>query len=525
MALISIHKKGLSMKKILLLNFLILMFVNIQSQEIKKDSNKKVKTVIKSKAPKEDKSNTYKVKKEKFKITFKSKGQLVPTKFQTISLNPKKWNLFKITKLKKHGDMIKKGESIIEFDQKPLDKNIKQQEHLLIVSQLTLKESLLKLEEMKSSQEINLETVNKKSKRLNEDIKEYFKNGQKWDKKFNEDYRKRVAEYLLYNMEELRQLEKMYKEDDLTEETEEIILTRQKNSVNHMKLWASHSDYRSKQFNIKYLPRMSEDQKSLLKQDKISLKTLKESIPLAIGILEKGIEKQKETILDLKINLKKLSADKQLFNIKATMNGIVYYGQLNGEGWLNAQNSANSLKIHLNARLFTTMMTIVSSDKLIVYSQILENQLRWMNENLKGKMNPIAYPNQKYSCKLLKIKKIPSSKLKFNTHFSIKPLSKTPSDLYPGYNVNLKFTPVDLNDVISIPLPFLHEEDELKFVYLKSDNELKFIKREITTGLKNKKTILVTNGLTLDDILLKKKPKKEAAKKTKKAESNQKDEK
>ena len=45
-----------------------------------------------------------------------------------------------------------------------------------------------------------------------------------WEKQRSESAVRRSQERLLYEEEELDQLEKMYKADDLTEETEEIIL-------------------------------------------------------------------------------------------------------------------------------------------------------------------------------------------------------------------------------------------------------------------------------------------------------------
>ena len=45
------------------------------------------------------------------------------------------------------------------------------------------------------------------------------------------DVVKKAKDYLEYQKEELRQLEKMYGADDLTEETEEIVLKRQRDAV------------------------------------------------------------------------------------------------------------------------------------------------------------------------------------------------------------------------------------------------------------------------------------------------------
>ena len=45
----------------------------------------------------------------------------------------------------------------------------------------------------------------------------------------------RQEQYLSYSLEELNQLKKMYEADDLTEETEEIIIQRAQNDVDQAK--------------------------------------------------------------------------------------------------------------------------------------------------------------------------------------------------------------------------------------------------------------------------------------------------
>ena len=53
----------------------------------------------------------------------------------------------------------------------------------------------------------------------------------------------RASNFLEYVQEELKQLEKMYKADDLTEETEEIVLKRARNNVDQMKFFTEMVKY------------------------------------------------------------------------------------------------------------------------------------------------------------------------------------------------------------------------------------------------------------------------------------------
>ena len=63
------------------------------------------------------------------------------------------------------------------------------------------------------------------------DLKRFLENDIDLTKRSAANSLKSSEQTLEYQLEELKQLEKMYKEDDLTEETEEIVLKRQRDAV------------------------------------------------------------------------------------------------------------------------------------------------------------------------------------------------------------------------------------------------------------------------------------------------------
>ena len=69
---------------------------------------------------------------------------------------------------------------------------------------------------------------------------------------------KSSREYLDYTKEELRQLEKMYRSKDLTEETEEIILRRQRFQVESREQYLKEAELQRDQKLKVDLPRQEE---------------------------------------------------------------------------------------------------------------------------------------------------------------------------------------------------------------------------------------------------------------------------
>src|SRR6185503_13684977 len=77
---------------------------------------------------------------------------------------------------------------------------------------------------------------------------------------------KSTEQSLEYVTEELKQLEKMYKADDLTEETEEIILKRAKNDVDRSQFLTEQARLRHERSTTLDIPRNAEQQAHTLRQ-------------------------------------------------------------------------------------------------------------------------------------------------------------------------------------------------------------------------------------------------------------------
>ena len=85
--------------------------------------------------------------------------------------------------------------------------------------------------ELEQSTPLSLASRKRSKEQSEEDLAYFEKTDRTHREKAAKQNLKRSTDYLSYAKEELEQLQKMYAADDLTEETEEIILTRAKNSV------------------------------------------------------------------------------------------------------------------------------------------------------------------------------------------------------------------------------------------------------------------------------------------------------
>src|SRR5574340_381312 len=84
---------------------------------------------------------------------------------------------------------------------------------------------------------MDLAAADRDARELDEDTSYYFKVLRPMAVEMADYGLKSATQYVEYAEEELRQLEKMYKADDLTEETEEIILKRARNELEQVKFY------------------------------------------------------------------------------------------------------------------------------------------------------------------------------------------------------------------------------------------------------------------------------------------------
>src|SRR5690606_1526033 len=145
-----------------------------------------------------------------------------------------------------------------------------------------------------------------------------------------------IGESLAYAEEELNQQKKMYEQDDLTEETEEIVLRRAENTVLRYRWRLEQTEARTARTLDTVLPREHESLKTNLELQQLDWrggeKSLREDLEkkrLAAAAKRREINEQKK-------NLDELEADLAALRVTAPHDGIVYYGMSQRGKWTTA---------------------------------------------------------------------------------------------------------------------------------------------------------------------------------------------
>lgn len=438
------------------------------------------------------------VKKEDFRVTVTLPAVFEGTKLTPVSVDPKAWADLTITSLVPHGTSVKKGTRLVQLDLEKLEDQIEALEAADQTAKLTLQTAIDGLANLEKTTPLSLEAARRAKRQSDEDLDRWIKVGRT---RAEETYKRNVESserQLDYAQEELNQLKKMYEEDDLTEETEEIILKRAQISVDMAKYYLERS-IESRDHALKTsIPRQHQSMLDGNKQATLAYDLAVKTIPRTLALKRLEITKAKE---DAKKASKKLSDLKRdlatLKEISAPADGVVYYGESKQGNWTSAEAAKKLVKGGKLAPK-ATFMTIVGDGGLRVRTSIPEDKLAILRAGAKGHVTPTSNPLLRIPAQLGKIN-YASSPVGFKTTANIEVPEN--SNLMPGMKGSLKFTTADRKGVITVPVSAISREGKKSFVFIPkegADPE----KREVKTAETDGKKIAILKGLAEKDKVL-----------------------
>ena len=203
----------------------------------------------------------------------------------------------------------------------------------------------------------------------------------------------KIAEdYLAYEEEELKQLVKMYEADDLTEETEEIVLRRTRDDVErsrYRRALARQSLEKGLEVDV---PRSQEDVEDALKKASLALQRALTVAETEVAEKEANVEQLDRALRRAEQRLSRLAADQQCMTLTAPISGLVYLGEQQFGKWSNSGPLAARLQPGTNIKPQQVLMTVVEPAVGRIVAMVPEADLQHLAMNRSGKLVVPASP-------------------------------------------------------------------------------------------------------------------------------------
>jgi multidrug resistance efflux pump len=476
--------------------------------EAKPEAKAEAKPAAKEGADEAAKPATHKVKKAPFRIEVNLDGVFEAQNVAEIALRPQEWAMMQVLKAADHGTAVKQGDLVLQIDPEKIDRAISDLRADLQLNEISMKQADQQQAALEKTAPLDMEANERGHRMAEEDWKQYLAVDKPLSLRSAELLLQMNKDFVEYQEEELRQLEKMYKADDLMEETEKIVLKRARDSVARAKFGLERAQAAHDE-SLKFtMPRFEEKLKDATARAEIEFNRAKVNLPLALSKQRLDHEKLKIQRALSEEKLKKLMADRELMTVKAPIDGVLYYGKFVRGKWSTGLGGSDTLRRGAPVLPNDVIMTVVQPRPLAVHITVPEAQLQNIQPGLQGTIEPAAFNQLKLTGMVQRVSAVPISAGSFDSLLTVA-ADAAAGPIVPGMACDVKFVPYKKADALTVPPKsvFTEELDPTKqYVYLVGKDG-KPEKRPVTLGKRNEKQAEVLQGLAEGDVILTEKPK------------------
>jgi len=445
----------------------------------------------------------YTVEEKPFQLKITLNAVFLPTQSTPIRVKPKAWNDFTITTLVNQGAQVKKGDTLIGIDTEKLDKYIEQIEKDQKAAELTLAQTKDDLAQLEITTPIKLEDAARLERETAENLKWYTEIGQPKAIAETKHSVSKLEESLSYAKEELKQLLKMYGEDDKIEETEEIILTRTRNSIANTEFALKNLRINADNTLKTGIPRKLLSHQLAANNAKIANTEAQEKLPRALEQKRLAIAKAIRADQKATEKLAKLKADRTMMNITAPADGLVYYGSIKNGKWSPA---AATKVLNIGAKLpaNTTVLTFIPANTPLELSAFApEASLTALHSKVPAKGYATTAFNrfQTFPIAITEVASYPETNGSFRV--SLKPTLPKGQKIVPGMKATATVISLNLDKALTVPASYLKTAADGSFTVSLKLADGKTDTRTVTIGASNKGNAIITKGLEKGQVIVK----------------------
>jgi HlyD family secretion protein len=250
-----------------------------------------------------------------------------------LKIEPKVWTEFKITEIAEHGSRVSEDDLLVRFDPEDIDRKVDDTRMEIATSAFTLAQAEADLKFLEETSPNKLEALRRSAEIAKQENTYFTQVRRKAGEDTASQALKRSEQILSNQREELKQLARMYEADDVTENTEEIILVRQQDAVAAAEFALRMEVLDHKRTLEVTLPREAKTLADSERDSAINLKKAETDIPRSIALAKLALQNLRATHNRAKETLTELESDRTRFEFKATADGVFYHGPIEGGRW------------------------------------------------------------------------------------------------------------------------------------------------------------------------------------------------
>jgi HlyD family secretion protein len=388
-------------------------------------------------------------------------GRMAP-----LRLDPKAWTELTVLEAIPHGTRVRMGDLLVRLDTTRLQEQIDELEADRPAAEVAIELATAELENLRQTTPSKLETARRSRRVADEDAAYFVATGRERREK-SARFNLKNAEWRLANArEELQQLQKMYDADDLTEETEEIILKRQKFEVEGAELALESTRLATERELGTMIPRELENLQAAKRDQELALALAEETTPDLLARKTAEVEKLRRERRKADRRLADLRQDLQSSVIRAPFDGFAYHGACENGRWTTGAGVGKRLVPGGKLQPNEILLTVVAETPLHLRAVVPETDLSRLPAGTAGQVSPTADPRRKLPVHLRELGTVPLPAGGFDARVAFDdPTAPATARLTPGMTGKLTFENVRPNALL-VPKEAVFGEGDQRFVHL-----------------------------------------------------------
>ncbi len=397
-----------------------------------------------------------------------------------------------ILKVAAAGEIVQKGDLLFSLDKAPIEKQIVALENDLRVARATAEKQAADLAIGATSDALALQQAQTALKDAEAALKSFEEVDGKHMVAQVELNVKFMEDALHDQTEELAQLEKMYKSEELTNATSEIVVRRAKRNLERTRTALEMG--RTEATNVKNVryPQMRQTHVHAIEVARNGLDSVKAAQALSKVQREVEAAKSKAALAQLEEQAAKLKHDLAAFEWRAPIDGRVFYGQFQHGTWATCEQVTPMLQPGEKAQAGQVLLT-VCGPRIRARADLAEADYFDVGTGLEALVAPAAAPEAKAEGTIQKksttaAQKGPGASFELRIDFK-----EPPADLLPGMKGKATIKGKELKDVVLIPSTAVASQAGKCTLNVSKDG--KTAPREVTVGKSDGKMTQIKTGL------------------------------
>jgi HlyD family secretion protein len=441
-----------------------------------------------------------------FRLEARLDGVFESPALTEVRIDAKRWGQFTVESAVPHGTRVNKGDVLVRLETAKLDDQIRDLEiggriaalaHGLLEREVALLEKATPLQ---------LELARRARRIAAEDLARYESKERRLAEAEN-DVMLKISAFRRENAEEeLDQLEKMYTQDDLTEETEEIVLKRARFEAELARFFGELMKDRHERIAAFELPRRLDVVQKANLLAALDLERAEVALPIALDKLTLELERSTNERRKAAEQLAEYKSDRSTLPLVAPTDGIVYYGRWQQGKWVESEQVAGRLRPGGKLEPQAVLFTIVGAGRPFVRAALPEKEFFKVAADATARIVPKAFADVRLPGRVRSVSTVPVAAGRFE---AVIDLTEDHPRLVAGMEAEVRVIAAHEPALLAIPRKAVFAEDlddAKKFVYVVTAGR-EPQKRTVATGRANDDVIEITAGLTAGEQILLEKPK------------------